>query len=203
MLEYTSPIWMVILSRFIFKEKITFVKMIALVGVLGGCAMLSFGGEMRLSVKGLIFGLGTGLALSFYGVVSKVSARKYPSETITFYMFLFSALGAFFIATAWNIPTKIVNEPESIWYFIGFAALPTTLAYILYTAGLKTVSAGKASMLSSGEIVVATIVGLVVFNDVIGTIGYIGMAITVLALLFLEFGNARNRRNKLKETELE
>lgn len=115
----------------------------------------------------------------------------------------FVIIGAFFIATAWNIPTKIVNEPASIWYFIGFAALPTTLAYILYTAGLKTVSAGKASMLSSVEIVVATIVGWAVFNDDIGTIGYIGMAITVLALVFLEFGDARNRRNKLKETELE
>ena len=203
MLEYTSPIWTVIFSRFIFKEKITVVKIIALIGVLGGCAMLSFGGDMRLSAKGLLFGLGTGLTLSLYGVVSKVAARKYSSETITFYMFLFSTVGAFFFSAAWNIPAKIVAEPLSIWYFIGFAALPTTLAYILFTIGVKNISAGKASMFSTFEIVVAAIVGLLVFKEDIGVIGYIGIVVTVLSLVFLQFGDARSRQNKLSETELE
>ena len=58
-------------------------------------------------------------------------------------------------------------------------------------------------MLSTGEIVVATIVGLAVFNDDIGVIGYIGMVLTVLSLVFLEFGDARIRRKKLIETDLE
>ena len=203
MLEYTSPIWTVILSRIIFKEKITIVKVIALVGVLGGCAMLSFGGGIRLSVKGLLYGFGTGLFLAFYGVFSKIAGRKYSSETVTFYMFLFSALGAFFVSAAWNIPIKIANAPISIWYFIGFAAFPTILAYVLYTVGLKTVSAGKASMLSTVEIIVATIVGLVVFNDDVGVIGYIGMVVTVLSLVFLELGDKRSKRKKTVKAETE
>lgn len=201
MLEYTSSIWTVIISRFVFKEKITFVKIISLVGVLSGCAMLSFGGEMRLTVNGLLFGLGTGLTLAFYGVVSKIATRKYASETITFYMFLFSAFGAFFIATAWNVPLKIANEPASIWYFIGLAALSTTLAYILYTTGLKTVSAGKASMLSSIEIIVAAIVGLVVFHDNIGIIGYVGIAVSICSLIFLEMCDLNQKHNKNLTTE--
>ena len=203
MLEYTSPVWAVILSRIIFKEKVTLVKVVALVGVLGGCAMLSFGGEITLSAKGLIIGLATGLALAFYGVMSKVAARKYSAETITFYMFLFSTIGAFFISKGWNIPKKVAAEPISIWYFIGFAALPTTLAYIVYTVGLKTVSAGKASMLSTVEIIVATVVGLAVFGDDIGVLGYIGMVVTVLSLVFLQLGDVKSKRDRLNETELE
>lgn len=201
MLEYTSPVWTVIIARFVFKERITFVKVIALAGVLSGCALLSFGGEIRLTVKGLIFGLGTGLALAFYGVVSKVTAKKYSSETITFYMFLFSALGAFFVATAWNVPAKIAFEPASIPYFAGFAALSTALAYILFTTGVKTVSAGKASMLSSIEIIVAAIVGLVVFRDDIGLIGYIGIAVTICSLIFLETCDTNRQGDKYSSIE--
>ena len=41
-------------------------------------------------------------------------------------------------------------------------------------------------MLSTVEILVAAIVGAVIFNDGIGFVGYIGMALTVSSLLFFE-----------------
>ena len=79
MLMYTSPIWTVIISRFLFNEKITLVKALALIGVLGGCALLSFGGELRLSVKGLLVGLATGVFLALYGVCGKAADKKYSA----------------------------------------------------------------------------------------------------------------------------
>ena len=53
-------------------------------------------------------------------------------------------------------------------------------------AGLKTVPAGKAGMISIIELVVATIVGVIVFKNKLGVTGYIGIAITVCSLILLE-----------------
>ena len=199
MLEYTAPIWTVLLSRFIFKEKISVKKIIALVGVLGGCAMLSFDGEVRLSIKGLIFGVGTGIALSLYKIMSKTATKKYPAESITFYMFLFSALGMFFIATSWNIPIKIYKQPQSIYYFLALAFLSTALAYILFAFGVKTVSAGKASMFSTVEILTAAVVGIIAFNERLGFLGYIGIVVTVLSLLFLQLSDKKIKKIKRRK----
>ena len=202
MLEYTAPIWTVLLSRFVFKEKLSIKKIVALVGVLGGCAMLSFDGEVRLSIKGLIFGVGTGIALSLYEIMSKTATKKYPAESITFYMFLFSAFGMFFIATSWNIPIKIYKQPQSIYYFLGLAFLSTALAYILFAFGVKTVSAGKASMFSTVEILTAAVVGIIAFNERLGFLGYIGIVVTVLSLLFLQLSDKNTNKKDRKEKRI-
>ena len=69
----------------------------------------------------------------------------------------------------------MIANPSSIPYFIGLSVLSTAIAYLFYSIGLKTVSAGKASMLSALEIVVATIVGIVVYSVNAGILGYIGL----------------------------
>ena len=107
MLMYTSPIWTVVMSRFIFKEKITPYKVVALIGILCGCALLSFGGTVNITVKGLLIGLATGLFLALYVVFGKKAGKNYSAETVTFYVFLFSGVAAFFVCRGWYIPAKI------------------------------------------------------------------------------------------------
>ena len=196
MLMYTSPVWTVFISRFVFKEKITLVKLIALVGVPGGCAMLSFGGELHITVKGLFIGLATGLFLALYGICGKIAGRKYSAETVTFYVFMFSTLAGFFISSAWRLPVKIAANPICLAYFAGLAGLSTAIAYLFYSAGLKTISAGKASMISTLEIIVATIIGTTVFGITIGILGYFGIATTILSLILLEIGDLKHLKNE-------
>ena len=194
MLMYTSPIWTVIISKFVFKEKITVVKLISLLGVVGGCTMLSFGGKINLTVKGILTGLATGVFLALYGICNKISNKKYAAETTVFYAFLFSAIGSLFISPAWGYPATISPDHACITYFLGLAVLSTAIAYLLYSIGVKTVSADKASMLSALEIIVATIIGIAVYSVNIGVLGYAGIAITVLSLILLESNDAMRKK---------
>ena len=195
MLMYTSPVWAVIMARFMFKEKITLIKIIALFGVVGGCALLSLGGKIDISVKGMLVGLATGLTLACYVVFGKLANKKYSAETTTFYVFLFSALGAAVIAPAWDMPSVIAAKPISLLYLVGLSFFSTALAYLLYSAGLKTVSAGKASMMSTLEIVVAAIVG-VFYHVHISPLGYVGIVITIASLVFLEIKGSFGRKTE-------
>ena len=82
---------------------------------------------------------------------------------------------------------------------MGLSVLSTALAYLLYSTGLKTVSAGKASMISTLEIIVATIVGIVVFGVNMGIWGYIGISLTIVSLFFLEISDTiRNNKSKIR-----
>ena len=57
--------------------------------------------------------------------------------------------------------------------------ITTYLPYIFYTAGLSMMEPGKAAIVACIEPVVATIVGLIAFNESIGVLNIIGMILVV------------------------
>ncbi len=186
-LEYTSIIWTVIVSRFLFKEKITLCKILSVVGVLGGCVLLSLSGEIKIQLTGIVMGLLTGMLLSSYGVIGKVcSNKRYEGITVTFYAFLFSAAGGFFMGKGWELPTAMQQAPNSLWCMLGLGVFSTALAYLLYNMGLMHISAGKAGMLSTIEIIVAALAGLLFYDKNPGFQGFLGIAVTIASLVFMQ-----------------
>ncbi|MBR4998770.1 MAG: EamA family transporter, partial [Clostridia bacterium] len=92
-LLYTSPIFVLLMSVLFFKEKITFVKIIALILTFAGCILVSgIGGQGGLSTKGFFIGLCAGFGYALYSIFSRIALKKYDSLTVTFYTFLFSAI---------------------------------------------------------------------------------------------------------------
>lgn len=68
-LLYTSPIFILILSAILFKEKITKVKLFALILTFVGCVFVTgIGGENHLSAKGLFIGLCAGFGYALYSI---------------------------------------------------------------------------------------------------------------------------------------
>lgn len=192
MFLYTSPLWTVILASIIFKEKITFLKILSLAGLLAGCFLVSFAGEIKITGKGFLYGALSGVFQSLYTIFGKMSRRRCSAETTAFYTFLFAAAISVFFAKPSELVSLFTANPDSIFLFLGLALLITAIAYFLYMAGLKTVPAGKAGMISIIELVVATIVGVIVFKNKLGVTGYIGIAVTIGSLVLLEFGSAKN-----------
>ena len=58
---------------------------------------------------------------------------------------------------------------------------------MLYTYGLSKVSAGKASILSISEPVVATLVGVFVFQELLKLGGILGITLVVAGLVVLQY----------------
>ena len=72
-LLYTSPIFVILFSLALFKEKITAVKLTALVMTFMGCILVSGLGQNGggITVKGFIIGLGSGLGYALYSIFSR------------------------------------------------------------------------------------------------------------------------------------
>ena len=95
-LLYTSPVWVTILSRFVFKERIGKKKLTALCMAVVGCALVSgiTGGLGAVSPEGLLLGLGSGIGYGLYSIFGRAALEKgYHPMTVSVYTFLFACLG--------------------------------------------------------------------------------------------------------------
>lgn len=201
-LLYTAPAFVMILSFLFFKEPITKGKLMALLTTLIGTCLVVEVIPFNLnavSLSAIIFGLGAGFGYSLYSIFSKFALRKYSSLSITTYTFIIAA-----IALSPLFPYKekweLLMYPEVIFYTLGLGFLPTAFAYIIYTHGLNHTEASKASILSTVEPVVATLIGILIFQETFSIIQSIGMACILGAVLFIQLNNHPKAVNLLRKT---
>ena len=186
-LLYTAPFFVVILSALFFSEQFTLRKFAALIIAFVGCAFVSgMGGDMQISVQGLLFGLGAGIGYALYSIFAKFALEKgYTTNTINVYTHSFAALGAAFI---WGIkePLRIsMSTPNLMIATLALGFFTCFLPYLLYTYSLTGLEAGKASIYANIEPVVATIAGVLVFKESISFQAVIGIAMVLVAVILL------------------
>ncbi|MBE7086892.1 MAG: hypothetical protein E7369_01155 [Clostridiales bacterium] len=190
MLLYTSPIWITIISAIVFKEKITLVKIISLVGAILGAGLITLSQGGRTTVIGILFGIGSGIGYALYTIFGKFAARRYSFLTTVFYTFVFSSIGAIPLCNPVSLVNKIIVCPNSLIYFGVCTVFMTVLPYIFYTVGMYRISAGKAGIIAILEPVVASIVGVAVYQEGLGVVGIVGIVLVVLSLVLLEIKGA-------------
>ena len=192
-LLYTSPVWVVLFSALLFRESITHMKVASLALVLIGAACTTgvITGVPAIPATGLLFGLISGIGYALYSIFGRFALNAgYKSTTITFYTVLFSTVVLFFLADVPAIPAQLVTTVD--WLMAAGIGLVTCLApYLLYTRGLAGLDNGRASIIATLEMVVATLVGTVIFQE---PFGWLNLAGIVLVLFGIVIMNVRTDR---------
>ncbi|HEY6102867.1 MAG TPA: EamA family transporter [bacterium] len=166
-LLYTAPVWVIILSRFLFHESLSPGKVLAVVLAIGGCVLVVRGYDprsLRLNFPGVLAGLASGFTYGMYSIFGKTALRRYSPLTTLVYAL---GIGALVLGgTAWAGGTITVAHPAAGWGAILYLSLVTTLlAQWLYLSGLGEVEAGRASLVATFEPVVAAILGYVALGE--------------------------------------
>lgn len=168
-LLYTAPIWVIIISGIVFKEKITWQKLAALVCAFLGCALVSgAGGAAHISAAFMVTGLGSGLAYGLYSILGTVALEKYHPYTVTAYAFAFAAVAALCIANPLEIIRTAVASPNiafTVFMMIATGIVTAFTPFMLYTFGLRGTAPGKAAIMASVEPMVAAILGFLVYGQ--------------------------------------
>ncbi|MBQ8211920.1 MAG: EamA family transporter, partial [Treponema sp.] len=163
-LLYTSPIFIFLLSAILFKEKITKIKLFALILTFVGCIFVTgIGGENHLSAKGLFIGLCAGFGYALYSIFSRFALEKYKPLTVTFYTFVFSSISLLPFCNIVEICSSF--SEKSLLFLIGIALVCTVLPYIFYTFGLSGLETGKAAILVTVEPLVGSLIGIFVWKE--------------------------------------
>ena len=185
-LLYTAPIFVMLLSAALFREKITRKKLLALALAFFGCVLVSgLGTDSRVSLPGLLFGLGAGISYALYSIFGRYAIRRgYGSWTMTFYTFLFCSVLNVFLCD-WQLVLPIAAEPVELLWIVALGLVTAFGPYVLYSLGLESMDNGRASILASIEPVVAAIISVVVFREALSLTAALGIALVLSAILIL------------------
>ncbi len=185
-LLYTAPFFVTVMSAMFFKEKITPVKIMALLGAATGCLMIcGNGSDSQLTPVTVLTGLGSGFCYALYSIFGRVALKKYSSMTVTAYTFIFAAIGSLLFVDFGKISAAASASAYTLPLAFGFAVISALLPYTLYTGGLKYTEPSKASIMATFELVVASISGVIVFDEKITAVGIAGIALVLLAVAVL------------------
>ncbi len=194
-LLYTAPMIVMLLSVLLFKEKLTKVKFIAMILAFGGCCLVTgiFQGSANISLPGLLTGLGAGLGYALYSIFGRFALNKgYHPLTIMAYTFLFGSIGAAPITNLKQLGTIITHNAGLSLYLLFFTTISTILPYLFYTVGLSYVENSRASIMASIEPVVATCIGVLVFQERLSLTGLLGISMVVGAIIILNRKTVRH-----------
>lgn len=188
-----SPVYVVFIAAFLFKERITVRKLLGMVLAIIGVTMVSgvvdkmISGGIDNGITFTALGLGAGLLSGlFYGMTSiftKISiGRGYKGLTITFYAVLITAITTAPFANWGTVAAYTAAAPLShILLMIAHAVVGAALPYLMLNVSLRFIEAGKASILTSSEPVAAMLFGAFVYGEKLKVISVLGMAIAVTA----------------------
>ena len=179
---YMAPVIVVLVSPFLFKERLTLLKAICVAVALAGMVFVSgipqsgFGGMSEL--KGILLGLG---AATLYAIV--VILNQYIKD-IPAYDKTIMQLGTAAIAI---LPYTLLTEnfadisftPVAVLMLLFVGIVHTGIAYTLYFGSMSGLKAQTIALFSYIDPVVAIILSAVILQENIGLWGVIG-AVMVL-----------------------
>lgn len=183
-LMYTSPIFVTLLSSIFFKEKITKIKLLALILAIIGCALVSgIAGEIGGTTPlGIVLGFGSGIGYALYSIFGRFALNQgYSPFYVTAMTFTFACAGVLPFIDIAGFVTRLVNEPKYILLALAMGLVGSCTPFALYTLGLRYMEASKAAILATLEPIVTALVGTFFYKEPIDLFIIMGIIMVLVA----------------------
>lgn len=186
-LLYTSPVWVMLFSAVLFKEKLTVQKLIVIPAAVLGCALTTgiIGADTALTPKIILTGIASGIGYALYSVFGRYATEKYHSLTITFYTFLFAFFGFLCFTKPAVLAQKATADIKVMVYSVLIGIICSFLPYIFYTIGLNNMETSAAAILVAVEPLVGCIIGAAVFKDNLSPAKIAGIVLILGSIIFM------------------
>ena len=205
-LLYTAPAIVMVLSAILFGEKLHARKVFCCLLAVIGCAFASgLGAELfagaaatgasaaagaPFTLAGLLLGLGAGLGYALYSIFSRmILNRGYSVYTNVFYSFGIAMFGFLALSCAEGSAGQVFESPARTALALLCGLLTGSLAYVLYTAGMKGTETSRAAQLTTIEPVTAAILGFVLFHQPLSVWEIAGIIMVVGSVILMNAGD--------------
>lgn len=188
-LIYLMPTIVMIYSCIFSKEKLTFVKIAALLVNLVGCGLVSgIVSDVKADLLGIAFGILTAFCYAFNNIiVAKLSI--YSPFTRMYYPSIFAAVFGVLYLVLFSEPIKIIgnflSNPSFLFNSLLWAICCSMCPYYLFNRSLKGLNVTEASMLSTFELIFAVLFGIIFFNEPFDFANVIGAVLVFVSILII------------------
>ncbi len=185
MLLYTSPIFVMVLARIIFKEPITGRKILMMAMTVVGCVFVAgfIGHGTHIPLTALFTGVATGATYGVYTVLTRFNARRIHPLTVTLYIFIFGTLFMLPLGKPVETVRMLASDHSLIPYALLFGPICSSLANWLFTWGIAQIEANRAAILAASEPLGACLVGMFIFHDSHEPLKLLGIALVLAAII--------------------
>ena len=187
-LLYLAPVFVLVMSRIFYKERVTGTKIIAVATDLLGCVLVVTGGHfgaLSLPAAGVLAGIGAGFFYASMTVISKKAGEEADPLTLVFYTFVFSVIMLFFVTRGWET-VPLMAEPKVFIYMILYGLVPTSGSYGFYLYGMsRGLETSRVPVVCSVETVVAALLGFALFQEAAGIWKLAGIGLVLLSIFIM------------------
>lgn len=173
---YLAPVFVIIVSPFLLKERITLIKGISVTASLAGMVFVSGileAAEDSTNFTGILFGIGAAIFYACY-MISTKKIKELSSYDGTTVQLLTAAVILLPYVLLTEDVTSIEIEPISIILLITVGIVHTGIAYALYFNSLKDLKAQTAAIFSYIDPAVAILTSVIFLNEKMTVYGIIG-----------------------------
>ncbi|MGJ8610401.1 MAG: DMT family transporter [Octadecabacter sp.] len=172
-LEFTTPIWIILLAPFLLKERIT------PIGAL--CALIGFGGVMIVTQPGAVpitsGTIAAAMAAIGFALTAIFTRKLTRTQSITCILFWLTVLQAVFglVMAGYDGDFALPSAPSVPWIIlIGFSGL---IAHFCLTTALSLAPANVVIPMDFVRLPVAAIVAALLYNETLDPWVFVGAAV--------------------------
>lgn len=171
---YMAPVFVILLSPLVLKEKLTVTNILcSIISVIGAILISGIGTNAQVNLRGICFGLAAAMLYCFIVLTNK-RINGISSFEITFIQLLVSAV----VMVVYNLATQnlsaITFSADTVVLIMVIGILHTGVAYILYFSSVQKISAQATAIFSYIDPVTAILLSAAVLHEKMGCMQIIG-----------------------------
>jgi len=191
-LLYSAPIFVTIFGRVIFGESLDRGKLIGLVFSIGGIGLL-LGvydpGNLKISIPAIASGLGSGASFACMSLLTKSATSKLDSMTVAAWSYGFGSIFLLFFSHQ-----ALGAQTYSLWIWgvlVMMGLFMTLGALYFYAKSLKHIEAGRASITSTTEVLVASCLSILWLDERIDPLQATGGILMLSGIILVQIKKAK------------
>ncbi len=194
-LLFSAPAFVVILAWLFLREPLGAPKVLAL-GLTTSGIFLVVGAydptNLEVSPTVLLTGLLSGLTYGLYAIFGRPVAGHLSPAVVLSYALAFASL--LLIPTALPTLDTLAGLPAGSYALLFvLSVVHTTLAFALYTFGIRHLGAGRAAIVATVEPVVAGAMGIVLLNEGLTVLKALGALLVLVGAVLAQVGPRKAR----------
>ena len=200
---YCSAAFTAILGKWLLKEELGWIKILAIICSLTGCVLVSGALDMAVwhtNMVGILSGILSGLAYAAYSLMGRSASQRGLNPWTTL-LFTFAFAGLFLLIVnmfpALEFPGLAKDPADLFWLgtdwkgwlplFI-LAAVPTVMGFGLYNVSLQYLPASVVNLVATSEPVFTTITAYLVFGERLDVLELLGSVLVLGGVVILRLG---------------
>ena len=192
----SAPVFSGIIEWLLLKRRPNRVWIMATALAIIGCALLFLNKDgIVVNPVGIAMSLGAGLLFAFYTLVNKDVLDKVDAVPAVAVIFSMSAIMLMPFLFLFETEGLMTGRGISVVLYLGIVT--TSVAYILFSAGLKRIPSSSAVTLSLAEPLTAAVLSVIVVGERLNGTSWMGIAMLLGGILVLTLSGKKGKKSSL------